>query len=74
MSSISSFDIISIVFPEPRIFLCIHASAADAAAVIPNEIKTPLANGFFFNFSSMVKLFLVMDQGVYQEVLLIALF
>ena len=52
MSSISSFDIISVVFPEPKIFLCIPASAADAAAVNPNRIKTLLANGlitFFIN-------------------------
>ena len=45
MSSISSFDIISVVVPEPRIFLCIPASAADAAAVDPNGIKTLLAIG-----------------------------
>ena len=33
-------------------FLCIPASAADAAAVNPKRIKTPLANGlitFFIN-------------------------
>ena len=40
MSSISSFDIINVVVPEPRIFLCISVSAADAAAVNPNGIKT----------------------------------
>ena len=28
MSSISSFDIISVVFPDPNIFLCIPASAS----------------------------------------------
>ena len=45
MSSISSFDIISVVvFPDPKIFLCIPASAADAAAVNPNGIKRLLAN------------------------------
>ena len=52
MSFISSFDIISVVVPDPKIFLCIPASAADAAAVIPNGIKTLLANGliaFFIN-------------------------
>ena len=32
----SLFDIISVVvFPDPNIFLCIPASAADAAAVNP---------------------------------------
>ena len=33
--SISLFDIISVVFPDPNILLCIPASAADAAAVSP---------------------------------------
>ena len=41
MSSISSS--ISVVAPEPRIFLCIPGSAADAAPVNPNGIKTLLA-------------------------------
>ena len=46
MSSISSFDIISVVVQEPKIFFfCILASAADAAAVNPNGIETLLANG-----------------------------
>ena len=52
MSFISSFDIISVVVPDPKIFLCIPASAADAAAVNPKGIKTLLANGlitFFIN-------------------------
>ena len=52
MSSIFSFDIISVVVPEPKIFLCIPASAADTLAVNPNGIKTLLANGriiFFIN-------------------------
>ena len=52
MSSISSFDIISVVVPELRIFLYIPASVADAAAVYPNGIKTLLANDlitFFIN-------------------------
>ena len=53
MSFISSFDIISVVDegwwgkaedegwrrPDPKIFLCIRASAADAAAVILKELK-----------------------------------
>ena len=34
-----------IVFPDPNIFLYIHASAADAAAINPKGIKTILANG-----------------------------
>ena len=54
MSSISSFDIISVIVPELKIFLCILASAADAAAVSPNGIRTLLANRlitFFINGS-----------------------
>ena len=38
--------------PDPKIFLCIRASAGDAAAVNPKTIKTLLANGlitFFIN-------------------------
>ena len=53
MSSISSFGIISVVLPDPKIFLCIPVSAA-AAAVNPNGIKTLLAYGlitFFINGS-----------------------
>ena len=52
MSFISSFDIVSAVVPDPKIFLCIPASAADAAPGDPNGIKTLLANGlitFFIN-------------------------
>ena len=46
ISSISLSDIISVVvLPDPKIFLCIPASAADAAAVNPKGIKTLLANG-----------------------------
>ena len=39
-SSISSFDIINVVVPDPKIFLCILASAADAPVVNPNESET----------------------------------
>ena len=44
MFSISSFDIISVVLPDPNI-LCIPTSAVNAAAVNLKGIKTPLANG-----------------------------
>ena len=67
MSSISLFDVISAVFPDPNIVLCIPASAADAAAINPEGIKTLFANGFLL----MVILFLVMDLVIYQEILLI---
>ena len=51
ISSISLFDIINVViFPDPNIFLCIPASAADAAAVNSKGIKTLLANGLITFF------------------------
>ena len=60
ISSISSFDIISVVlWPDPKNFLCIPASAADAAAVNPNGIKTLLANGRI-KLSLMAIQFLIM--------------
>ena len=57
MPSLSPFDIISIVnkrwlCPDPKIYLCIPASAADAVAVNPRGMKKLLANGlitFFIN-------------------------
>ena len=54
ISWISPFDIINVVllWSDPNIFLCISASAADAAAVNPKCINTLLANGlikFFIN-------------------------
>ena len=49
ISSISSFDIISAVLscPDPKIFLCIPASAVN-----PRGIKTLLANGLVTSFIS----------------------
>ena len=73
MSFITSFDIISVVVPNRKILLCIAASAADTAdnaAVNPKGIKTLLANGLIKFFINGNKL-LVMDQEVYQEILLI---
>ena len=72
MSSISSFDITSVVVPDPKIFLCIPASAADAVAANPNGIKRLLVDGLI-TFSLMVVLFLIMEKKVYQEILLIVL-
>ena len=79
MSSIPLFDIISVVvlceaederrlWPDPNIFLCIPASAADAAAVNPKGIKTLLANGLitFFTNGNLVS---AMDRVIYQELL-----
>ena len=62
MSSISSFDIIRVVVPDPKIFLCIPASSADATAVNPNGIKTLLENGlitFFINGNAVFSKFLI---------------
>ena len=72
MSFISSFDIISavVLLADPKIFLRIPASAANAAAVNPKGIKTFLANGLI-TFLLTIILFLVMDPEVYQETLLI---
>ena len=79
MSSYSSFDIINVIcgaeeewllLPDPNIFLCIPASAADAAAVNPKGINTLLANDVI-TFFAMVIQFLTMDQVIYQETLLI---
>ena len=67
MSSISLFNIISVVIGEHKIF-----SADDAAGVNSNGIKTLLANRL--HFSLVVTLFLIMDHEVYQEILLIVLF
>ena len=52
MSSISSFYIISVVFSDPNIFLCIPASAADAAVVNPKGNETLSANGLITFFIS----------------------
>ena len=61
---------ISVVFPDPNIFLCIPASAAAAAAINPNGINMLLANGVITFFILMVILFLVRDQVIYLKILL----
>ena len=63
MSSISSFDVISVIVTKPKIFLCIPVSATEAAALNPNGIKTHLANDW-----------IAIDQEVYQEILQIVIF
>ena len=35
----SSFEFINVVIPDPKVFLWIAASVADAAVVYPNDIK-----------------------------------
>ena len=70
MYFISSFDIISTVLPDPKIFLCIPASVPDAATVNPKGIKTLLTIGSI-TFLLAIILVLVMDQEVYKEILMI---
>ena len=43
-TSISSFEIISVVIHDPKIFFWIAASVVDTVAVNPNSIKAILAN------------------------------
>ena len=51
ISFISSLEIIKVVLPGPNIFfVCIPASAADAAAVNPKGINTLLTNGLITFF------------------------
>ena len=57
-------------YAQIPIFLCIPASAADAAAVNPRGIKTLLASRLI-TFLLMVIPLLVMDQVIYPEILLI---
>ena len=45
ISFISSLEIISVVVPDPNIFLWIAAFVTDAAAINSNGIKTPSSNG-----------------------------
>ena len=55
MSYISSFNIISVAVPKPKIILWFPTSAADATAINPNRIKTLLANDLitFFNYGNL---------------------
>ena len=71
MCFISSFDIISAVFPDPKILLWFLASACDAAAVNPDGNKTLLANGLITFFITGNPVF-NMYREVYQEILLVA--
>ena len=57
---------------DPKIFLCIPASAPDAAGVNPNRSKALIANGLI-TFLLVVILLLVMNQEIYQESLPIVL-
>ena len=70
---ICSLEIIKVVKSDPNIFSWTAASVADAAAVIPNGVKTLLVNGLS-TFPIKVILFLVMVLNVYLKNLLIVLF
>ena len=65
MSSISSFDIISVVVPDPKTFLYIPASAADAAALNPNGIKTLLT--FYFLLLTLLIAFFINGNPVFNN-------
>ena len=52
-SSISSFGILVLFVPDPKIFLYVPASPADTAAVNPKGIKTLLAYGLIIFFISL---------------------
>ena len=54
ISSITLFEIINIAIPDLRIFLCIPASAVDAAAVNRNDIKTRGLSTFFFKHRPVI--------------------
>ena len=43
VSFVSSFGIISVVLPDPKVFFWVATSVADAPAFNPNGIKTLLA-------------------------------
>ena len=45
MQFISSFETIKVLVPEPYVFFWIHASIAEAAAIITNIAKIFFANG-----------------------------
>ena len=57
ISSISSFDIIRVLLPDPKIILCISAHETDDAAVNPNVIKTLLANSLITFFIDRILVF-----------------
>ena len=54
ISSVSSFEIITAVIPDPRIFFWGASSVADAATVNANGANTLLANGGTLQFQIIV--------------------
>ena len=73
ISKTTSFEIINVVTPYPIFFLSIPGSVADAAAVNPNGINTPLPNDVS-TFSLKTTQSLVIVQKVYLEIFLVVLF
>ena len=70
---ISSFEIINVVVPEPRIFFPVPPCAADSAAFNHNGIKTLVSNDMS-KFLTIGKPIFNNIQEVYQEIHLIILF
>ena len=73
MFSISSFEIINVAVPDPKIFLRIPMPAADTAAVSPNGIKTLSVDGLRKFFINDKPVFINGPKSV-QEIHLIVLF
>ena len=81
LSFISSFEIIKVIVwkaedegrPDPNIFLCLLASAADSAAVNLKGILKILANGLIIFLLIVIQL-LIMDQVMYLKTLQTELF
>ena len=80
MCFISLFDIVSVVSCEaenkeqhnPKIFLCIPESAADAATVNPKGIKTLLAYGLITFFISGNPVFSNEPRSLLRNLLIVS--
>ena len=59
ISSISSFEIINVFLPDPKILFFIDELVADTATVNANGIKTLLANG--------LSAFFIKDKAVFSN-------
>ena len=67
-----SFEIISVVMPDPKFFFWITSFVADAVALNPNGIKALVANGFNTFFSLKGNLFLLIIQKDYLKIVELA--
>ena len=68
-SSISIYEIINFVVPDPRTFVSIPASVDDAVVASSSGTKTLLANGQS-RFSLIIIQFSIMDKEGFWEILL----